>query len=91
VPENVYDRFEVTAGLHSTMAVDGAVVFQVKGNDKVLFESGPRTKDDPAVDIRVPLKGIKEIQIVAFPDTKDAADNYVVWGGPRLIKKGFES
>lgn len=88
VPENVYERFEVTAGLHSTMAVDGAAVFQVRGNGKVLFESVPRTKNDPAVDIRVPLKGIKEIQIVAFPDTKDTADNYVVWGEPKLVKKG---
>ena len=87
VPENVYDRFEVTAGLHPGLAVDGAVVFQVKGNEKALFESGPRTRKDPAIDIRVPLKGIKEIQIIAFPDTKDTADNYVVWGEPRFVKK----
>lgn len=87
VPENVYDRFEATAGLHATLAVDGAVVFQVKGNGKVLFESGPRTKTDPALGIRVPLKGIKEIQLVTFPETKDSPDNFIVWGEPRLLKK----
>lgn len=87
VPEGVYDRFEVTAGLHSVLAVEGAVVFQVKGNEKILFESEPRNRNDPAVQIRVPLRGIKELQIIAFPETKDAADNFVVWGEPRLIKK----
>jgi hypothetical protein len=86
VPENVYDRFEAVAGLQSGMAVDGAVVFQVKGNDKVLFESAPFRRADPAVTIRVPLKGVKEIKLIAFPDTKDSADNYVVWGEPRFVK-----
>lgn len=87
VPENVYDRFEATAGLHSVLAVEGAVVLRVEGNDKVLFESDPLTRTDPAVHIRVPLKGIKDLRLVAFPDTTDAADNYVVWGDPRFIKK----
>jgi len=87
VPEDVYDRFEVTAGLHSVLGVEGSVVFQIKGNEKVLFESEPRDRKDPAVSIRVSLKGIKDLQLISLPGTKEAADNYVVWGEPRLVKK----
>jgi len=63
------------------------VVFQIKGNEKVLFESEPRDRKDPAVSIRVSLKGIKDLQLISLPGTKEAADNYVVWGEPRLVKK----
>jgi hypothetical protein len=87
VPENVYDRFEALAGIHSVLGVEGATVFQVKADDRLLYDSGPVLRKDPARNISVPLLGVKEIYLITFPATKESAHNFAVWGEPRLIKK----
>ena len=87
VPEGVFERFEAVVGIHSRLGEEGSVIFQVKGDDKVLFDSGPLTRDDPARNISVSLQGVKEIQLITFSGTKDHPYNYPVWGEPRLVKK----
>jgi hypothetical protein len=87
VPEDVYDRFEAVAGIHSQLGVDGAVILQVKGDGKLLYDSGPLERNDPARTVSVPLAGVKEIQLISFPARKASPDNFVVWGEPRYVKK----
>ena len=76
-------------GLQSQLGEKGCVVFQVKGDDKIIFDSGPIKGSDLAKEVSVSVVGIKELKLITSAGsyvTSVLDGNYAVWGEPRLVK-----
>jgi len=87
LPAGVYETFQVTAGLHAELGVNGSVVFEIRGDGKTLAKTEPFSGKAPAQFIETPLAGITNLQLRATSGAGDANANYAIWGQPRLVKK----
>lgn len=86
LPDGLFQRFEVTAGLHADLGARGCVSFEILGNGARLAFTGALTGAAPARALSVPLAGITNLQLVAAGAGGDGLGNYAVWAGPRLIR-----
>ncbi|MCK6457942.1 MAG: NPCBM/NEW2 domain-containing protein [Phycisphaerae bacterium] len=78
--------FAATIGLEGGPGEVGSVVFRVRSESRVLFDSGTVRGNDAARDIVVPLKGAKRLILeVDMGDDLDHGDR-AVWGSARLIR-----
>lgn len=86
VPENVFKRFTVLAGLHPSLGAKGGVELCVLGNGKPLAKACV-TGGQPAYQFACDLSGVTNLQLraTATPGS-DPKSNYVIWAGPQLIK-----
>lgn len=83
-----YEFFVATIGIDDAARPSGSVLFRVLGDAKSLFESEVLTGGDPPKDVRVEVKGIKKLTLIAdYGDELDLSD-HADWGGARLIKGG---
>ena len=93
IPEGVYARFQVSAGLHAELGERGHVRFEILGNGKRLADLPPVRGSQPAYTLGLPLAGITNLQLIATSAGGDGSGNHAVWGAPRLLKdtrKGSE-
>jgi len=88
IPEGVYARFQVAAGLHAELGRNGHVRFEILGNGKRLVELPPVSGTMPAHTLDLPIAGITNIQLIATSAGGDGSGNHAVWGAPRLQKDG---
>ncbi len=86
IPEGVFQRFEVFAGLHSELGVQGNVLFEIMGNGKSLAKSSKSGCEKPASLMIVQLTGITNLQLVASSGGGDGKGNFAVWAAPCLVK-----
>jgi hypothetical protein len=91
VPQGIYDRLEVWAGLHAELGVAGDVVFEVKGSDEKTLAKTQVLGSQPARRLSVPLAGQSSIQLITTAGSTDSTSNYAVWGRPRLVRSERET
>lgn len=86
--ESGNEFFVAAIGIDDAARPSGSVLFRVLGDGKPLFQSEILTGGDPPQDIRVELKGVKRLTLIAdYGDELDLAD-HADWGGARLIQSG---
>ncbi|MEI7947391.1 MAG: NPCBM/NEW2 domain-containing protein [bacterium] len=86
VPQNVFKRFIVLAGLHPELGAKGGVEFSVSGNGKLLANTCV-TGDQPAHRFTCDLAGVTNLQLlVTATKGSDPKSNYAIWAEPRLLK-----
>jgi hypothetical protein len=85
--DGAYDSFVATIGIDDSVRPRGAVVFRVRGDERVLFDSGPVTGTDDPRQIVVDVREVKELTLVVDYgpglDVSDHAD----WGDARLLRR----
>ena len=83
-----HEFFVATVGIDDNARPSGTVLFRVLGDGKTLFESDVLTGGTPSKEIRVEIKGVKKLTLIAdYGDELDLAD-HADWGGARLIRGG---
>lgn len=87
LPQGVYDRLDVWAGLHAELGTAGNVIFQIRGADGKALATAQVRGDQPACRLTVSLAGQSRIQLVTTSGSRDSTSNYAVWGQPRLLKR----
>ncbi len=81
-----YEAFVATLGIDDSVRPRGSVIFRVKSDNNVLFDSGLITGDDRSIDVNVSLQGVSRLKLVAdFGDELDLSD-YANWGGAKLLR-----
>jgi hypothetical protein len=81
-----YETLLATIGLDDVVRPRGAVVFQVLGDGKVIFDSGLVRGTEPPRDIQVSLASVKRLTLlVDYGEGLDIAGQ-ADWGSARLIK-----
>lgn len=81
-----YREFAATVGIDDAVGGSGSVVFRVFGDEKLLFETGVVRGGEPAVEIKVPVRGVLLLRLEAdFGDEGDVAD-HADWAEARLLR-----
>lgn len=81
-----YTNFLADVGIDDEVSGTGAVIFQVIGDGKVLFDSGVLTNASPTVSINVPVAGVQTLTLVATNGVTGSIDyDHADWAGARLI------
>lgn len=65
----------------------GQVEFRVLGDGRALFASGPLKGGDKAVEVRVPLQGVQELELAVLPLGSIDAD-HANWIDPVVVHTG---
>ena len=82
-----YDVFEATIGIDDRGGPEAHAVFRVLVDDKVVFDSGPRTRGQAPEAIRVELHKAKTLALeVDFGKNYDLGD-YCVFADPRVVQQ----
>lgn len=77
-------RLNGHVGVDDAVGDKGSVSFQVWGDDRLLFDSGPMTGGDPAREMAVPLGGVEELRLVLADGGDFVADDHGDWAAARL-------
>lgn len=81
-----FSKLAATIGIDEAAGAGGNVQFQILGDGKLLYESGPVTGDDQPLDILVQLAGTRRITLrVTYGENLDAGDQ-ADWADIRLIR-----
>ena len=81
-----YAEFAATIGLDDAVRPRGSVVFSVRGDGRILFDSAELTGSDPPRDVIVNVLGVETLTlIVDFGRGLDLGD-YADWGNARLLR-----
>ncbi len=80
------DRFKTRLAFQQPQGFRGRVEAKVIGDGKTLYENPDARGDQPAIDIDVPLTGVRSLTLeIDFGQNQDVGDR-VVWENPRLIR-----
>lgn len=86
-----YDSFYAVIGVDDHARPRGSVVFKVLTDGAAAFDSGLLTGRDAPREVRVPLKGVRELTLVVEDggdlDLSDEAD----WADARLVRPASDS
>ncbi len=81
-----FETFVAVIGIDDEVRPRGDVVFQVLGDDRVLFDSGSVNGHETGRHIRVDVKGVNKLTLlVEFGEGLDLAD-HADWANARLIR-----
>lgn len=86
LPKDVYARFTVYGGLHSTLGAKGRVEFTINGDGKPLA-TAIVNGTGPAKAFDCDLTGISQLQLTLTSRGLDSKSNYAIWAEPLLLKK----
>lgn len=78
------DTFTATVGVDDNSPGEASVIFRLKGDDKVIYDSGLLTEKSEPKDIKVSLKGIKRLTMEVDPATNGNKNDHAVWGDPTI-------
>ncbi len=79
-----YKTLGAVAGVDALSAPGAKCSFEVWGDGKRLFDSGPRMAGQPPLEVSVPLSGVKELTLATDGDGKAAGRAWAVWGNAVL-------
>ena len=85
LPEGVFQRFEVTAGLHAQLGAQGKVQFTVLGDGKVL-QRIVLSGSEPARRLECDIRRVTRLALALESKTSQSQYNYAIWAAPTLIK-----
>lgn len=81
-----FERFTATVGIDDAMRPGGSVLFEVRGDGRVLYSSGTITGAEPPQQIRVDVAGVNELTLLTdYGDGLDLGDQ-ADWAQARLIR-----
>jgi hypothetical protein len=81
-----YSTFLATVGIDDEVKGNGAVIFQVVGDGKVLFDSGVLTGTSSAVNVSVSVAGVNKLTLVATNGIVGTIDfDHADWVNARLL------
>lgn len=86
LPQDVYTRFRVMAGLHPELGAKGRVEFTISGDGQVL-QSAVLDGAEPARLLECEVLGVKRLQLMLTSRGIDAKSAYAIWAEPALLKK----
>jgi len=86
LPEDVYRRFTVLAGLHPELGAKGRAEFTVLGDGKVLATTTVNGSD-PAHAFDCDITGVAQLQLSAAGRGLNSRSNYAIWAEPSLGKR----
>lgn len=86
LPQGVYDRLEVWAGLHAELGAGGDVIFEIKGGDGKTLAKAQVRGGQEAQRLSASLAGQSKVQLITTSSSKGSTRNYAVWARPRLVK-----
>lgn len=78
-----WSEFECVAGLQS--GAPGRVKFLVKGDGREIYNSG-EVAGSTAGKIRLNIKGVRKLELMAQPTTKVNGGCWTVWASPKLTR-----
>ncbi len=81
-----YRSFAATIGIDDFTRPAGHVIFQVIGDNRELFNSGPITGRDDPRDLLVDLAGVRVIRLVVQQAEQLDIGDHADWANARLIK-----
>ncbi len=81
-----YRSFAATIGIDDFTRPAGHVIFQVFGDERELFNSGPITGRDDPRDVLVDLAGVRVIRLVVQQAEQLDIGDHADWANVRLIK-----
>ncbi len=84
--DQAYQSFAATIGIDDFTRPAGHVIFQVFGDDRELFNSGPITGRDDPQDVLVDLAGVRVIRLVVQQAEQLDIGDHANWANARLIK-----
>lgn len=85
LPQGIYHRFAVLAGLQAGLGDKGRVEFAVLGDGKPLV-TATVNGTDPAHSFDCDIGGVSQLQLVATGRGLDPKSNYAIWAEPLLRK-----
>jgi len=68
-------------GVGALSPPDAVFAFEVSGDGKRLFDSGPRTADQSPMEIRVPIAGVKTVTLTTKAETGGLRSGHGIWAG----------
>ncbi|MFO1475484.1 MAG: NPCBM/NEW2 domain-containing protein [Verrucomicrobiota bacterium] len=77
--------FEAMAGVDDEKNGRGTVVFKVTDGDRVLWESGLRRGGQPAVPVRVDLRGVKKLVLIVDDGGDGLDSDHADWAEARIV------
>lgn len=86
LPQDVFTRFTVIAGLHPELGKKGRVEFTIHGDGKPL-QSITLNGTDPAQSLDCDVTAVKELRLTLTSRSLDTKSNYAIWAEPLLIKQ----
>ncbi len=84
--DQAYCSFAATIGIDDFTRPAGHVIFQVFGDDRELFNSGPITGRDDPRDVLVDLAGVRVVRLVVQQAEQLDIGDHADWANARLIK-----
>ncbi len=85
-----YETFRAEVGMDAFSPVGDSCAFEVWGDKKKLFDSGPRSAEQAALPIRVSVAGVKELTLATRAEGKVHPTTYCVWANAVLARRGAE-
>ncbi len=79
--------FEATVGVCPLSLPQAACSFEVWGDGKRLFESGPRTCGQAPLPVRVPIGGVEELMLVTDGKSGAGRPGYGIWARAAVRRK----
>ena len=68
-------------GVDALSPPDAVFAFEVSGDGRVLFDSGPRTAEQPPIELRVPVAGVKTLTLTAKAEAGGLRSGHGIWAG----------
>jgi hypothetical protein len=84
--DQAYLSFAATIGIDDFTRPAGHVIFQVFGDNRELYSSGPITGRDDPRDVLVDLAGVRVIRLVVQQAEQLDIGDHADWANARLIK-----
>src|SRR5262249_1737388 len=82
-----YSRLAATIGVDdATDSPDDAVRFLAYADGVVQYDSGPRRRGDPPVEVDVDLVGVQAVRLVAADERLSERPLYADWADVRLLR-----
>ena len=82
-----YSKFIAEVGCQTEEGIDkGSVVFQVFTDGIKVFDSGLVVSGQPAVDVNLPVKGIRHLRLVVRDGGNGITSDLANWGDAKLVK-----
>ncbi len=85
LPQGVFRRFTVRAGLHPELGAKGRVEFTIHGDGKPLT-SLTLNGTDAAQKLECEVSGVSQLQLLLTSRSLDSKSNYAIWAEPELLK-----
>jgi hypothetical protein len=76
--------FQADIGVDDELATSGSVTFQIKGDRKILYQSGVLYKSSPIQSLNIPLSNVSKLTLVVDNGGDDINFDHADWANARV-------